>query len=90
MTGSGTPPGGALSRAEAHEFAERWLPAWTGNRPEQLAAFYAPDAFYRDPAVPAGITGRDRLLGYFRRAARRLPGVANGANGTPPRWREAS
>lgn len=30
-----------LSEAEAKEFAARWLPAWTGNHPERLAAFYA-------------------------------------------------
>ena len=39
---------------EARAFAEKWLPAWTGNQPERLAAFYAPDALYSDPAIPDG------------------------------------
>ena len=42
--------------SEARAFAERWLPAWSGNRPERLASFYAPDAVYSDPAIPAGVT----------------------------------
>lgn len=52
---------------EIHEFASRWLPAWTGNDPEGLAAYYSEDCFYLDPAVPDGFSGRDRLLTYFRR-----------------------
>jgi hypothetical protein len=58
-------PGFAAEEAKA--FADRWLPAWTGNDPHRLAAFYAPDAFYSDPAVPAGIQGREQLAAYFRR-----------------------
>ena len=27
---------------DARVFADKWLPAWTGNRPELLAAFYTP------------------------------------------------
>jgi len=53
--------------AEAKAFAERWLPAWSGNRPELLASFYSEDAFYSDPAIPAGVRGRDALLAYLRR-----------------------
>ena len=45
----------ALSATEAKKFAERWLPAWTGNNPELLASFYADDAFYLDPAIPHGV-----------------------------------
>ncbi|WP_028007739.1 YybH family protein [Solimonas flava] len=56
-----------MSAAEARAFADRWLPAWTGNDPERLAAFYADDAFYLDPGVPAGVRGKDALLAYFRK-----------------------
>lgn len=66
-------PAGALSRAEARAFAERWLPAWTGNRPERLLAFYAEDAFYRDPAAPEGIRGREEMRAYFGRLLDRFP-----------------
>jgi hypothetical protein len=51
---------------EAKEFAERWLPAWTGNNPELLASFYSEDTFYLDPAIPHGIKGKPALLTYFR------------------------
>ena len=40
---------------EAREFAERWLPAWSGNDPEHLASFYSEDCFYSDPAIPDGL-----------------------------------
>jgi hypothetical protein len=59
--------------AEARGFAERWLPAWTGNDPERLAAFYSEDVFYCDPAIPAGISGRAALLAYFRKLLARNP-----------------
>jgi hypothetical protein len=57
----------ALSAAEAKTFADRWLPAWTGNNPELLASFYSDDAFYLDPAIPHGIKGKPALLAYFRK-----------------------
>ncbi|MFC4251438.1 YybH family protein [Sinimarinibacterium flocculans] len=57
----------ALTAAEARSFAERWLPAWTGNDPERLAAFYADDAFYLDPGAPDGVRGKPALLAYFRK-----------------------
>ena len=57
----------------ARAFAERWLPAWTGNDPERLASFYADDVYYLDPAVPDGIHGRDALLDYFRTLLARNP-----------------
>jgi hypothetical protein len=56
-----------MTKDDAAVFAARWLPAWSGNQPERLAAFYAEDAFYLDPAVPEGITGKAALLDYFRR-----------------------
>jgi hypothetical protein len=62
-----------LTREEARAFAERWLPAWSGNRPELLVSFYADDAFYADPAIPAGVRGRDALLAYFRRLLAKHP-----------------
>ena len=43
-----------LSAAEAAQFAQRWLPAWTGNDPQRLAAFYSDDVLYVDPGIPAG------------------------------------
>jgi hypothetical protein len=53
--------------AELMAFCQRWLEAWTGNRPEELIKYYSPDAQYRDPARPQGLVGREALLGYFRR-----------------------
>jgi hypothetical protein len=55
-----------MTQEEAREFTSRWLPAWTGNRPEELAAFYAEDAFFLDPGRPQGIKGKDQLVPYFR------------------------
>lgn len=54
-----------LTRDEARQFAQRWLPAWTGNDPERLVGFYAEDTFYLDPGVPQGITGKPALRAYF-------------------------
>lgn len=47
-----------LTSNQAKEFAAKWLPAWTGNDPERLAAFYSEDAFYLDPAIPRGVKGK--------------------------------
>jgi hypothetical protein len=57
----------ALTLTQARRFAERWLPAWSGNNPELLASFYSDDAFYLDPAVPAGVKGKPAVLAYFRK-----------------------
>jgi hypothetical protein len=62
-----------LSEAEAVEFAARWLPAWTGNDPEGLAAYYSDDAFYSDPAIPDGVRGKEALLAYFTTLLARFP-----------------
>ena len=35
-----------MTREEAREFALQWLPAWSGNKPKELAAYYSEDAFY--------------------------------------------
>ena len=75
---------GSLSRAQAAAFAEKWLPAWTGNQPEHLISFYAPRAFYRDPAVPDGIYGREPIFDYFRPLLARFPDWVWGqADATP-------
>ena len=63
----------SLTSSEAEEFAARWLPAWTGNKPEWLASFYSEDAFYLDPAIPDGVRGKQALLGYFRKLLARNP-----------------
>jgi hypothetical protein len=62
-----------MNPADARDFAERWLPAWTGNDPERLVAFYTDDVYYSDPAMPAGVRGRDALLVYFRKLLARNP-----------------
>ena len=54
-------------------FCKEWLNAWTGNNPEKLIDFYANDAFYRDPANPEGISGRELLLNYFKKLLERNP-----------------
>jgi hypothetical protein len=54
-----------MDSEEARRFADKWLEAWTGNRPAGLISFYADDAFYSDPAIPAGVRGRSSLLVYF-------------------------
>jgi len=58
---------------DARTFAEKWLPAWTGNRPELLAAYYTPDVVYSDPVIPQGIRGHEALLAYFRKLLARNP-----------------
>lgn len=62
-----------MSPEEARAFAARWLPAWTGNRPEHLASFYSEDALYTDPAIPAGVRGRAGLIAYFTKLLARNP-----------------
>lgn len=54
-----------LDARAAREFAERWLPSWTGNQPEYLLSFYTDDAFYSDPAVPGGVQGRAALRSWL-------------------------
>jgi hypothetical protein len=54
-----------MTVTEARQFAEKWLPAWTGNNPELLAGFYSEDACYLDPGVPEGVKGKAALRAYF-------------------------
>jgi hypothetical protein len=63
----------ALGVDEARRFAEKWHPAWSGNRPELLVSFYSDDVFYCDPAIPQGVRGRAALLAYFRKLLARFP-----------------
>lgn len=56
-----------LTALEARQFAEKWLPAWSGNNPELLLSFYSDDAFYLDPGIPGGLKGKIELLAYFRK-----------------------
>lgn len=56
-----------VTKEEAKEFASRWLPAWTGNKPEELAVFYSDDAFFLDPGQPQGVKGKDNVIAYFRK-----------------------
>ncbi len=62
-----------LDAASARAFAEEWLPAWSGNRPELLVSFYTDDATYSDPAIPGGVHGRASLLAYFTKLLARNP-----------------
>ena len=62
-----------LEPDEARGFADRWLPAWTGNRPQHLLSFYADDAFYSDPTVPEGLRGKPALTQYFTRLLAHYP-----------------
>jgi len=56
-----------MAAEAARAFAEKWLPAWTGNDPARLVSFYAEDVFYCDPGIPQGVRGRPALLAYFTR-----------------------
>jgi len=62
-----------MNAADARTFAERWLPAWSGNRPDLLASFYTEDAVYSDPAIPDGVQGRDAVRVYFAKLLARNP-----------------
>ncbi len=62
-----------LNADEARAFAARWLPAWSGNRPELLASFYSDDAVYSDPAIPDGVRGRPAVQAYFAKLLARNP-----------------
>jgi hypothetical protein len=62
-----------MTSIQAREFADRWLPAWTGNNPEKLAAFYSEDAFYLDPGIPDGVQGKKKILAYFQRLLAQNP-----------------
>ena len=54
-----------MTKQEAIEFSSKWLPAWTGNKPEKLTSFYSEDIFYLDPGMPDGVKGKAELTAYF-------------------------
>jgi hypothetical protein len=54
-----------MTHDEALALTRRWLPLWTGNRPDDLLTCYAEDARYRDPAKPDGLQGHGELRRYF-------------------------
>lgn len=62
-----------LDAPTAAQFASHWLPAWSGNAPALLLSYYAENAFYRDPAVPAGLTGLPAIGAYFERLLGQFP-----------------
>ncbi len=62
-----------MSTEEAQAFAAEWLPAWTGNQPEALAAYYADDCFYMDAGIPQGARGKGELLNYLRKLLAQNP-----------------
>jgi len=73
----------SYTSAEAQHFAEQWLPAWTGNRPDFLAGFYSDDAFYR---------GNEHSVSQYYYAARasaplRYAAVAAGSRRPDASWR---
>jgi hypothetical protein len=74
----------AMNAADARAFAARWLPAWTGNDPERLVAFYTDDAVYADPAIPRGVRGRAALLGYFTKLLAQNPAWVWTHSGSTP------
>lgn len=62
-----------MNKKDAKQFAEQWLPAWTGNQPELLLNFYAEDAFYLDPGIPNGVKGKVELSAYFAKLLAQNP-----------------
>jgi hypothetical protein len=56
-----------MSETSLEKFCDAWLESWTGNRPEKLLEFYDADVFYRDPAKPDGLKGKDALRVYFEK-----------------------
>jgi hypothetical protein len=56
-----------MKKAEVLSFCGRWLPAWEGNRPDDLIEFYSDNALYIDPANKQGLRGRSQILPYFQR-----------------------
>lgn len=54
-------------------FCASWLGAWTGNKPEALLGYYTADAYYSDPAYPAGLRGHDQMAPYFAKLLSRNP-----------------
>lgn len=58
---------------DLNDFIREWLKSWTGNRPDGLLEYYAEEAFYADPAHPAGLVGHEALRAYFTKLLARNP-----------------
>ncbi|HXC55884.1 MAG TPA: nuclear transport factor 2 family protein [Rhizomicrobium sp.] len=50
---------------DLEKFNADWLKAWTDKDVPRLLDFYAGDAVYKDPQVPAGVTGHAALGAYL-------------------------
>jgi hypothetical protein len=46
-------------------FFSQWLAAWSGNKPDELLAFYDQEIFYSDPAHKHGIQGKELFKNYL-------------------------
>ena len=62
-----------MNLTEAEKFCNKWLPAWTGNNPENLIKFYSPDSYYSDPSVKSGLRGHEEIFPYFKKLLKNNP-----------------
>jgi hypothetical protein len=62
-----------MSYDELILFTKKWLESWSGNRASLVLSFYSDDAFYRDPAMAAGISGKLNLGAYLEKLLRKNP-----------------
>lgn len=60
-------PPAKFTKSQAREFVQKWFQAWVGGAASvpKLLAFYAENATYVDPNVPAGIQGTAELRAFF-------------------------
>lgn len=58
---------------DLEKFCQSWLESWTGNNPDLLISFYSDDVYYRDPARPNGLKGREELYSYFKKLLAKNP-----------------
>lgn len=54
-----------MNSTDIERYNADWLRAWTEKDVERLLGFYASDCVYKDPQVPAGLTGHKALRGYL-------------------------
>lgn len=54
-----------MNSTDIERYNADWLRAWTEKDVERLLGFYASDCVYKDPQVPAGLTGHEALRGYL-------------------------
>lgn len=55
------------------KFVKEWLASWNGGNPEKLLSYYHEGAFYRDPAMPSGLHGKEALRSYFTKLLAKNP-----------------